>query len=177
VSSVDLMNREGAEHGAHARNLLQLELLENREATDVRAALEFLRTQPEVDPRDIALIGDSFGSSLTLLVAEREPSMRAVVAFATAGFSWDRSPELRARLLTSIATVSAPIFFIHAANDYTTASGATLDARLSELGKPHRLRIYPAIGQSQEDGHGFLYSGVSIWENDVLTFLDQYTRR
>jgi dienelactone hydrolase len=171
------MNREAAQHGAHARNLLQMELLENREANDVRAALEFLRTQPEVDPRDIALIGDSFGSSLTLLVAEREPSMRAVVVFATAGFSWDRSPELRARLLTSIARVSAPVFFIHAANDYTTASGATLDARLSELGKPHRLRIYPAIGRSPEDGHGFLYSGVSIWENDVFAFLDQYTRR
>jgi hypothetical protein len=52
-----------------------------------------------------------------------------------------------------------------------------LDARLSELGKPHRLRIYPAIGRSPEDGHDFLYSGVSIWENDVFAFLDQYTRR
>jgi carboxymethylenebutenolidase len=177
VSSVDLMNREAAQHGVHSRNRLQLQLLEHREAGDVRAAIRFLRTLPDIDSRDIGLIGDSFGSSLTLLVAEREPSMRAVVMFATAGFSWDRSPELRARLLTSVARVSAPVFFIHAANDYTTASGETLDARRSQLGKPHRLQIYPAIGRTPEDGHGFLYSGASIWENDVFAFLDQYMRR
>ena len=176
VSSVELMNREAAQHGVHARNLLQLQLLEHREAGDVRAAIRFLRAQPEIDARDIGLIGDSFGSSLTLLVAEDEPSIRAVVVFATAGFSWDRSPELRARLLTSVARVSAPVFFIHAANDSTTASGATLDARRSQLGKPHRLQIYPAIGRTPEDGHGFLYSGGSIWENDVFAFLDQYMR-
>ena len=74
VSSVDLMNREAAANGVHARNVLQLELLENRESNDVRAALEFLRARSEVDRRDVALIGDSFGSSLTLIVSEREPA-------------------------------------------------------------------------------------------------------
>jgi dienelactone hydrolase len=63
------MNRAAAQHGVHARNLLQLQLLEHREADDVRAAIRFLRTQPEIDSRDVGLIGDSFGSSLTLLVA------------------------------------------------------------------------------------------------------------
>ena len=48
---------------------------------------------------------------------------------------------------------------------------------MSELGKPHRLKIYPPIGRTPEDGHGFLYRGVSIWENDVFAFLDQYMRR
>ncbi len=174
VSSVDLMNREAGRHGAHARNVLQLQLLENREASDVHAALEFLRARPEVDRRDTALIGDSFGSSLTLLVSERDPSVRAVVLFATAGYSWDRSPELRARLLTAVDHLRAPVLFIHAANDYTTTPGEVLDARLRELGKPHRLRIYPPVGRTPEEGHGFLYSGVSAWENDVFAFLDQY---
>ena len=177
VSSIDLMNRTAAEHGETARNALQLQLLENREASDARAALAFLRARFDVDRRDVALVGDSFGSSLTLVVGEHEPALRAVVVFATAGYSWERSPELRARLLAAVARQTTPVFFIHAANDYTTASGATLDARLSELGKPHRLRVYPAIGRSPEDGHDFLYSGVPIWENDVFAFLAQYTRR
>jgi dienelactone hydrolase len=177
VSSADLMTREEAQHGVPARNALQLRLLETREAGDVRAALGFLRARRDVDRDRIALVGDSFGSSLTLLVAEREPAARAVVVFATAGYSWDRSSELRARLLTAMSRVTAPVFFIHAANDYTTASGTALDARLNELGKPHRLGIYPPIGNSREEGHGFLYSGSSIWENDVFAFLDEHTRR
>ena len=56
VSSVDLMNRASAEHGDTARNALQLQLLENREATDARAALAFLRARPDVDRRDVALV-------------------------------------------------------------------------------------------------------------------------
>ena len=177
VSSVDLMNRATAEHGDTARNALQLQLLENREAIDARAALALLRARSDVDRRDVALVGDSFGSSLTLLVSEHEPDLRAVVAFATAGYSWERSPELRARLLESVARLTAPVFFIHAANDYTTSSGETLAARLSELGGPHRVKVYPPIGRTREDGHGFLYSGVSIWENDVFAFLDSHRRR
>lgn len=177
VNSNDLMNRATAERGDTARNALQLQLLENREAIDTRAALALLRARSDVDPRDVALAGDSFGSSLTLIVAEQEPAVRAVVVFATAGYSWERSPELRARLLTSVGRLTAPVFFIHAANDYTTKSGETLAARLSELGKPHRVTVYPPIGRTPEEGHGFLYSGVSIWESDVFAFLDQYMRR
>jgi dienelactone hydrolase len=171
------MNRTTAEHGETARNALQLQLLENREASDARAALAFLRSRTDVDRREVSVVGDSFGSSLTLMVAEHEPALRAIVVFATAGYSWERSPELRARLLASVGLLTTPVFFIHAANDYTTASGATLDARLSELGKPHGLRIYPSIGRSPEDGHDFLYSGVPLWETDVFAFLAQYTRR
>jgi dienelactone hydrolase len=177
VSSVDLMNRAAAEHSEKARNALQLQLLENREAIDARAALAFLRARSDVDRRDVALVGDSFGSSLTLVVGEGESALRAIVVFATAGYSWERSPELRARLLASVAHLTAPVFFIHAANDYTTSSGETLAARLSELGRPHRVRVYPPIGRTREDGHGFLYSGVSIWETDVFAFLDEQMRR
>ena len=177
VSSAELMNRAASEHDEAARNALQLQLLENRESGDARAALSFLRARSDVDRRAIALIGDSFGSSLTLVLSESEPDVRAVVVFATAGYGWERSPALRARLLTSVARLTAPVFFIHAANDYTTSSGETLAARLSELGKPNRLKIYPPIGRTREDGHGFLYRGVSIWESDVFAFLDQNMRR
>ena len=176
-NAVDLMNIESAAHGQEARNTLQLQLLENREMSDAVSGLAFLRALPKVDAHDVAVIGHSFGGSLTLLMAESEPDLRAVVIFSAAGYSWDRSPELRARLLTAVEHIGMPVFFIHAANDYTVASGKAWDAKLQQLGKPHLLKIYPPIGQTPDDGHAFPFLGVNIWEPDVFAFLDRYLRR
>jgi carboxymethylenebutenolidase len=172
ANAVDLMNSESA-HGQEARNALQLQLLENREMDDALSGLKFLRALPYVDARNVAAIGHSFGGSLTVLLAEREPNLRAVVVFSGAGYSFDRSPELRARLLAAIDRVAAPVFFIHAENDYCLSSGKVLDARREHIGKPHRLKIYPPIGHTVDDGHVFLHLGVNIWEPDVSAFLDE----
>ena len=176
-NAVDLMNRESAAHGQDARNSLQLHLLEGREMADARAALAFLRARPYVDAGDVALVGHSFGGSLTLLMAEREPNQRAVVVFSAAGYSFDRSSELRARLLAAVDHITAPVFFIHAENDYSLSSGKVLDARRGLIGKPHRLKIYPPIGDTVDEGHDFLHLGVNIWEPDVFAFLDEDMRR
>lgn len=171
------MNAEFAAHGQDARNALQLRLLENEDMSDALSGLAFLRARPEVDLRRIAVIGQSFGGSLTLLMAEREPKFRAVLIFSGAGYSWDRSAELRARLFAAVEHIQAPVFFIHADPDYSLAPGKELDARRAQLGKPHLLKIYPAVGHTAEDGHGFLYLGVSSWEADVFAFLDENTRK
>ena len=177
ANAIDLLNGELAAHGQAARNALQMQLLENREMGDALSGLAFLRALPGVDARDVAIIGHSFGGSLTLLLAEREPDLRAVVIFSGAGDSWDRSPELRARLLTAVARIAAPVFFIHAANDYSAAPGKALDARREQLGKPHRLKVYPPVGHTADEGHDFLHLGVSSWEPDVFAFLDEHMRR
>ena len=177
ANAFDLMNKESDEHGQEARNTLQLRLLENRERDDAQSGLEFLRALPYVDARKIALVGHSFGGSLTVLLAAREPNLRAVVVFSAAGYSFDRSPELRGRLLTAVDRIEAPVFFIHAENDYSLSSGKVLDARRAQLGKPHRLKIYPPIGQTVDDGHDFLHLGLNIWEPDVFAFLDENMRK
>ncbi len=170
-NAVELMNAELAAHGQKARNALQLQLLDGRDMSDALAGLAFLRAIPEVDAHKIAVIGHSFGGSLTLLLAEREPNLRAVVIFSGAGGSWDHSAELRERLLAAVPRITAPVFFIHAANDYSLSPGRALDARLEQLGKAHQLKIYPAIGHTAEEGHNFLYLGVSTWGPDVFRFL------
>jgi dienelactone hydrolase len=177
ANAFDLMNKESAEHGPEARNTLQLRLLENRDMDDALSGLKFLRALPYVDARNIALVGDSFGGSLTVLLAEREPNLRAAVVFSGAGYSFDRSPALRARLLTAMDRIAAPVFFIHAENDYSLSSGKVLDARREQIGKPHRLKIYPPIGQTADDGHNFLHLGVNIWEPDVFAFLSENMRK
>jgi carboxymethylenebutenolidase len=177
ANAVELINSEFATHGQQARNALQLQLLENREMADTQSALQYVRALPYVDARDVAAIGTSFGGSLTVLLAEREPNLRAVVVFSGAGYSFDRSPELRSRLLAAIDHIAVPVFFIHAENDYSLSSGKVLDARRELIGKPHRLKIYPPIGDTVDEGHDFLHLGVNIWEPDVFAFLDENMRR
>jgi carboxymethylenebutenolidase len=176
ASAIDTMNAELAAHGQEARNALQLRLLEGRELSDAMAASAALRARADVDARRIALVGHSFGGSLTVLQAARDSTIRAVVVFSGAGYSWDKSPELRASLLAAETRMRAPAFFIHAANDYSLHPGIELDARLAQLGKLHRLKIYPPIGRTPDDGHAFPLLGVDIWEPDVFAFLDEYLK-
>ena len=119
--------------------------------------LKFLRALPYVDaarcrPRRALVWRLAHGA-----LAEREPNLRAVVVFSGAGYSFDRSSELRARLLAAVDHVAAPVFFIHAENDYSLSSGKVLDAR-REPRKPHRLKIYPPIGDTWTMGTTFSIS-------------------
>jgi carboxymethylenebutenolidase len=176
-NAAELMIEAAAAHGQNARNALQMTLLEGREMADVLAGLSFLRGLGEVDPKNVAVLGHSFGGSLTVLLAERDPSLRAAVIFSGAGYSWDRSPELRERLLEAIRRTSVPLFFIHAENDYSTNAGRALDAELTRLGKSHRLKIYPPVGRTADDGHEFANNSVAVWAPDVFAFLDSYMRK
>jgi uncharacterized protein len=49
---------------------------------DVAAAVAFLRTRPDIDPRRIALLGLSQGAVATPAVASRDPAIAAVVALS-----------------------------------------------------------------------------------------------
>jgi hypothetical protein len=40
----------------------------------------------------------------------------------------------------------------------------------------HRLEIYPAVGNTREQGHNFVQLGISTWERDVFSFLDPLMR-
>lgn len=51
-------------------------------------ALDWLNRQPGVDPDAIGVIGGSRGSEAALLLASRNPSVKAVMAFAPSGVVW-----------------------------------------------------------------------------------------
>lgn len=167
----DVMAAALAARGQRGRNDIQLRLLEGEELNEAIAGLAFLRTLREVDARRIAVVGHSFGGSLTLFLAARDTTLRAAVIFSGAAHSWSLSSELRRRLRNAVHH-TPPVLFIHTANDYSTASGQALAAEMKRLGRPHRLRIYPAFGQNPHEGHNFLYHDVGMWEADVFAFLD-----
>jgi dienelactone hydrolase len=172
-----ILAREAAAKGKEASQHLQFVFLTTDQLDDVLAALSFLKTVPGIDSHRIAVAGHSFGGQLTLLAAERDSTVRAAVAFAAAANSWDRSPELRERLLTAVRKTTASIMLIQAANDYSTAPGRALAEELERLHKPHLLKILPPVGQTPDDGHDALYEAVPQWEADVFRFLDEYVGR
>jgi dienelactone hydrolase len=172
----DLMDRALAADGPEGRNRVQLTLLDTDEMDEAMAALAVLRALPEVDPGRVAVAGHSFGGSLTLFLAARDTTLRAAVVFAGAAHSWGLSPELRRRLRAAVRRTPVPIFFIHAANDYSTAPGRALAAEMQRRGRPHRLKIYPAVGRTAGEGHNFIYRSVAAWEADVFGFLDERLR-
>jgi carboxymethylenebutenolidase len=176
IPSGDVMDDAFASGGQVARNQIQLRLLEGDEMNDVTAGLAYLRALQGVDPMRIAVVGHSFGGSLTVLLAEHDPSIRAIVTFGAGGYSWVQSAPLRARLTTAVGRMSASAFFIHAENDYSIRAGTELGAEMARLGKPHRVKIYPGVGQTAAQGHDFIHLRISTWEPDVLTFLNEQMR-
>ena len=172
----DLLRREEEARGKEARQHLQFVLVTTEQLDDVMAALAFLKSESRIDSHRIALAGNSFGGQLTLLAAARDPTIRAAVTFAAAAGSWERSPELRERLIAAVNKSNAPIMLIHAENDYGTSAGRALAGELGRRKKPHLLKIYPAVGLTSEDGHNFLYEDIPAWEDDVFRFLDQYVK-
>jgi dienelactone hydrolase len=173
----DVLQREEVAKGKEARQHLQFVLLTTDHLDDVTAGLSFMTSLPAVDAHRIAVAGHSFGGQLTLLAAEGDTTVRAVVTFAAAAGSWERSRELRERLLTAVRKTTSPIMLIHAANDYDTSAGRALAAELERLHKPHRLKIYPRVGQSSEDGHNLVYMAIPQCEDDVFKFIDDYVKR
>jgi dienelactone hydrolase len=173
----DVLHHEEQTKGIDARQHLQFILLTTDQLDDVMAALAFLKTLPEIDSHRIALAGHSFGGQLTLLAAERDKTIRALVTFAGAAGSWEHSSELRERLLRAIHSTNAAIMLIHAENDYSTSAGRDLGAELERLHKPYVLRLYPPVGLTAEDGHNMLYGNIPAWESDVFEFLDRHVKQ
>jgi dienelactone hydrolase len=173
----DTLQQEEAAKGKAARQHLQFMLATTDHLDDVLAGLSFLKTAPAIDAKRIAIIGHSFGGQVTLLAAERDNTVRAAVTFAAAAGSWERSPELRKRLLTAVDKSAAPIMLVQAANDYSTAPSKALAEELGRLHKSYILKIYPPVGRTPDDGHNFLYLGIPQWQHDVFGFLDEHVKR
>jgi carboxymethylenebutenolidase len=172
----NILQREEAAKGKDARQHLQFVLATRDHLDDVMAGLAFLKTISGIDPKRLAIVGHSFGGQLTLLAAGRDNTIRAAITISAAAGSWERSSELRDRLLAAVDKTTAPIMLIQAANDYSTAPSYALTDELERLHKPHLMKIYPSVGRTSEDGHNFLYLAIPQWEPDVFGFLDEYLK-
>ena len=143
---------------------------------DVVAAVNWLKTQPEVDPNRIVVSGCSFGGIQTLLTAEIGVGARAFIAFAPAAQSWGNMP-LEEMLEDAVKHAKAPVFILQAQNDYSTQPAEVL----GKIAVAHggRAKIYPAFGKTAQEGHAAFATtsaGIAVWGEDVLQFIEAALR-
>jgi carboxymethylenebutenolidase len=149
-----------------------VELLQ-AEVDDVVAALNYLKSQPFVDPARIAISGCSYGGIETLLAGERDLGVMALIPFAPGAMSWEKNDALQDRLHRAIDQARAPVFLIQAENDFSLAPSHALSKEASKKHKDFQSKIYPAFGKTQHDGHwGFCSTATEVWGADALAFLE-----
>ena len=148
-------------------------ILTTDQFNDQMAALEWLKKQPFVNLKQIAVAGNSFGGIETILGAAQEPFCAAIAA-AAAGESWSQAPSLQKTLKNAVRHSKAPLFFFQAENDFDTSPSKILSNEMKAAGKQYAVKIYPAFGKGPKDGHSFPYRGSSVWEGDVFAFLKKH---
>ena len=63
-----------------------LEPLEYKMVYDALKAADVLSAQPEIDPKKLAIVGESNGGRFAIIACALEPSLRGVVGISTAGY-------------------------------------------------------------------------------------------
>ena len=147
--------------------------LQDERVADVVTALDFLKSQPFVDPGRISISGCSYGGIQTLLAGERNLGVKALVPFAPGAMAWEGNPYVSDRLLQAVDHAKAPIFLLQAKNDYSLGPSHALSKEANKKHKDFQSKIYPAFGSTHQDGHwGFCTAATDVWGNDVLAFLE-----
>ncbi len=159
--------------GMPAAVATMVRLLETDHLNDQLAALAWLQRQPFVRSERIAVGGNSFGGVEAVLGAERGIYCAAIDS-AGGAQSWAQAPQLQEVMRRAVSNSVVPIFFFQAANDYDLSPSKTLSAVMKSAGKPYELKIYPAYGKSEDDGHTLGYFGAPVWIDDVMQFLERH---
>ncbi len=154
--------------------------LHERFNADVVAAVNWLKTQPDVDTNRLVVSGISYGGIQTVLTAEKQLGVKAFVTFSPGAMSWRGNPLLRERLLEAVKHAKAPMFLLQAKNDYNLGPYELLGGELNHKTAPNRAKLYPVFGAADNphDGHGgFAVRGSDVWGKDVLQFLNEAMKR
>jgi pimeloyl-ACP methyl ester carboxylesterase len=146
------------------------------QVADLRAAIRYLSTLPEVDASRILAVGHSAGGFATVaLTADPPPGLVAAISFA--GGRGSTSPDFvcgEESLLDSFKTFGTrshtPMLWVYAEND--RFFGPALARRFREAfetgGNKVRFLGVPPFG---EDGHTLFVTGISTWAPLVEEFL------
>jgi hypothetical protein len=103
------------------------------EQDDVKGAVDFLLTQPRIDPDELAVIGYSFGAGVALLHAARDRRLCRMVGIALVQHHYDDS---------FLDDDSRPKLFITGGND-PWAPAKALRQYVERLKPPKKLHVVP----------------------------------
>jgi pimeloyl-ACP methyl ester carboxylesterase len=108
----------------------------NKMVMDVKAAKQFLVTQKNINPNDIAIVGASIGANVALNYAASDPSIKAVVLL---------SPGLDYRGVTTsdaIRQYKGPIYIATAGKDPIAGNDPQTLCNEIKCSNSNRLQIY-----------------------------------
>jgi dipeptidyl aminopeptidase/acylaminoacyl peptidase len=165
------------------------------EYLDVKAAGEYLRTLPNVDPRRIGIYGGSYGGFLTALALARDSDLFAAGVDIHGVHDWtterarglmnreryEEAPDLQRALdvawrsspASSIATWKSPVLLIHGDDDRNVRFSQTVDLvqRLARAGVPFEEIVIP------DDTHHFmLHANMLAVNSATAEFFDRKLR-
>jgi carboxymethylenebutenolidase len=129
---------------------------------DLRASADFLIAQPEVDGDRIGVIGFCMGGALALAWGCRDGRLRAVAPF----YGMNPRPRSAARRL-------CPVVGSYPGRDFTARGARRLDARLTEYGVVHDIKIYPGARHSFFNDQGKAHDAAAsadAWERTLAFF-------
>jgi len=164
--------------GMAAGDATLVRLLSGAQLDDQLAALAWLESQPFVQSRRIAVMGNSFGGIETVLGAERHPYC-AAVNLTGAAMSWSEAPALRKLMTRAVQQSRAPLLFIQAENDYSVEPSRELYAAARAAHRDVEIHIFPPFrggGSGGMQGHSFAWLGVEEWWPEAYEFLEEHCR-
>jgi carboxymethylenebutenolidase len=108
------------------------------------SALEYLKSQPYVNPDQLGMTGFCFGGGMTWLVATRAPELKAAVPF------YGPNPPLE-----DVPNIGAAVLAIYAGDDDRINAGIpAIEAAMQEQGKTFEKIEYPGVGHAFHNDTG-----------------------
>lgn len=124
-------------------------LLDPELITDVNAAVDYLRAQPDVDPQRIGIIGFCMGGRIAWLMAAANPDLRAAAIYYGGNIMVPWGPNEPSPYERAIE-IGCPILFHFGEEDEnpSPADREKLAATLTQHGKPHEFYSYAGAGHA-----------------------------
>ena len=138
--------------------------LNNPRLTELRAALDFLIAEPNVDGAHIGAVGFCMGGAFAIAWACTDERLQAIAPF------YGANP----RPLAAVAR-ACPVVGSYPDPDFTTSMGRTLEVQLSKAGIAHDIKIYPGTKHSFFNDQGRSYDAAAshdAWQRMLAFFGD-----
>ncbi|HEX7974893.1 MAG TPA: dienelactone hydrolase family protein [Anaerolineales bacterium] len=139
--------------------------LDNRPLSDLLAALEYLRQQPEVSPSRVGAVGFCMGGSYALQLAIKDEHLRAASVF------YGQNPKP----LEAVAR-ACPIVGSYPEKDFTAQAARELEPALERYNILHDIKIYPGARHSFFNDQGSAFdptAAADAWER-MLAFFQEH---
>lgn len=164
----DLYRGEVAEEPDDARKLA-MELEMDQALVDIQGAVNYLITQPDVEPKQAGVVGFCMGGRLTMLMSYRGENVGAAVVFYGGGVQ-PSDDDLKA--------ISAPLLGIYGDQDHgiPVERVQQWDTKLDEFGKEHEIHIYPDAPHAffNDERDSFRPNAAADAWNRTLEWLNHY---